>query len=239
MLRRRMIDPTIWADEHFGKLSDKAKILFVACISNADDDGRLSGHTSNLRALCFRFTDISLGKIQELRDELQENLKNFNVYSVNSCEYIQLDRWVEYQSIRSDRYKPSRFPPTTKCQPSDNQMTHKVKESKVKESKGDILSCKQDPKEPIEYLNQKAKKSFSPTNKASLSLVRARFAEGRTIADFKRVIDLKCSKWLRDDKMMDYLRPKTLFSATNFENYLNEKESNYGLPDSLKHLKPL
>ena len=134
-----MIDPRLWADEHFGTLSDKAKILFVSCISNADDDGRLSGHTSNLRALAFRFDDISLNKIQEIRDEIQEKMKNFRVYRVNGCEYIQLLKWTDHQSIRSDRYKDSVLPgidqSTTKCQPSDNQMTHKVKESKVKESK--------------------------------------------------------------------------------------------------------
>ncbi len=133
-----MIDPTLWSDEHFGRLSDKAKILFIACISNADDDGRLSAHTSNLRALAFRFDDLSLKKIQDLRDEIQREMVNFRVYPVNGCEYIQLDKWTEYQNIRSDRYKHSRLPDvnqvTTKCQPSDNQMSPKVKESKVNKS---------------------------------------------------------------------------------------------------------
>ena len=57
MARKRMIDPRIWEDEHFGKLSDKAKVLFVSCISNADDDGRLSANPANLRALAFRFDE--------------------------------------------------------------------------------------------------------------------------------------------------------------------------------------
>ena len=45
--------------------------------------------------------------------------------------------------------------------------------------------------------------------------------EGFTLEDFKTVIDIKTKKWLHDDKMRDFLRPKTLFS-TNFEGYLNE-----------------
>lgn len=45
---------------------------------------------------------------------------------------------------------------------------------------------------------------------------------GYTMDDFKHVIDQKVKQWLFDPKMNMYLRPNTLFSPTNFENYLNE-----------------
>lgn len=77
--------------------------------------------------------------------------------------------------------------------------------------------------EILEYLNQKTGKKFSLKSKHISSLISARFNEGHTIEDFQKVIDLKTSQWLNDPKMDAYLRPKTLFSASNFESYLNER----------------
>lgn len=110
MARRRMIDPSIWEDEHFGKLSDKARILFISCFSNADDDGKLSGNLSNLRAMAFRFAKISEKKIEKLLKEISETLENFHVYQVNGCQYIYLGQWEEYQNQRSDRRVSSKLP---------------------------------------------------------------------------------------------------------------------------------
>ena len=127
--KRRMIDPDIWEDVSFGKLTDKAKLLFIACISNADDEGRLLGHPSHLRALAFRYEDVSLAKVDNLVDEIAGTVKNFKVYHNNPSRYIQLEKWETYQFIRKDRFQPSRIPPcesggnhaVSGWQPSDNQ----------------------------------------------------------------------------------------------------------------------
>lgn len=76
--------------------------------------------------------------------------------------------------------------------------------------------------EIVQYLNQKTGKNFKHTSKVTQRHIRARFAEGFTVNDFKQVIDKKCSDWLRDQKMKEYLRPETLF-GTKFESYLNSK----------------
>ena len=76
--------------------------------------------------------------------------------------------------------------------------------------------------EIVQYLNQKTGKNFKHTSKVTQRHIRARLAEGFTISDFKQVIDKKCSDWLRDQKMKEYLRPETLF-GTKFESYLNSK----------------
>jgi len=76
-------------------------------------------------------------------------------------------------------------------------------------------------KKIIDHLNQKTGKNFSPTNKKTVAFIKARFNEGRTPDDFIHVIDVKCAKWLSDPKMIDFLRPETLF-GNKFENYLNE-----------------
>lgn len=75
----------------------------------------------------------------------------------------------------------------------------------------------------VDYLNKKANKNFKHTNKKTQSLIKARLNENFTEEDFIRVIDIKTSHWLNDEKMEQYLRPETLFS-NKFESYLNAKE---------------
>ena len=125
MPRRRMIYPELWEDEHFGSLSDRARILFIACIGNADDDGRLIASLPNLRAIGFRYSDIKLSEIKVIRDELSLKMVNFKIYGHNGSTYLQLCKWEEYQTIRSDRKTPSKLPSARQfansCQTNDGQ----------------------------------------------------------------------------------------------------------------------
>ncbi|HEM3703666.1 TPA: conserved phage C-terminal domain-containing protein, partial [Streptococcus suis] len=45
---------------------------------------------------------------------------------------------------------------------------------------------------------------------------------GYTLEDFKKVIDTKVVQWKNDSHMAKFLRPKTLFSPSHFDSYLNE-----------------
>lgn len=88
----------------------------------------------------------------------------------------------------------------------------------------------------INYLNHKAGKDFKVTTAKTRSLIKARWNEGFTLEDFKRVIDNKVADWKNDQKWSAYLRPATLFNGDKFEGYLNEvhyqkKEENNGWPE--------
>ena len=73
--------------------------------------------------------------------------------------------------------------------------------------------------EIVDYLNEKAHKNYRSNNKTTIRHVNARLKEGRTLSDFKQVIDNRCATWLGTD-MEQYLRPSTLFGS-KFEDYLN------------------
>ena len=79
--------------------------------------------------------------------------------------------------------------------------------------------------EVINYLNQKTQKEFRANNSTTNRLINGRLAEGYKLEDFKKVIDIKVRQWLARPEMKLYLRPSTLFSPTNFENYLNESNN--------------
>lgn len=73
--------------------------------------------------------------------------------------------------------------------------------------------------EIVDYLNEKAHKNYRPNSKTTMEHINERLNEGRTLSDFKQVIDNRCATWLGTD-MEQYLRPGTLFGS-KFEDYLN------------------
>ena len=75
--------------------------------------------------------------------------------------------------------------------------------------------------EIIDYLNEKAHKNYKPNSKTTIRHINARLKEGRTLSDFKQVIDNRCATWLGTD-IEQYLRPETLFGS-KFEGYLNAR----------------
>lgn len=83
--------------------------------------------------------------------------------------------------------------------------------------------------ECLNYLNEKSKKNFRPV-KANLDFIKARLKE-YSIDDLKHVIDVKVSQWFYDEKMNSFLRPSTLFNATNCAQYVSENIKEKEIPD--------
>lgn len=102
----------------------------------------------------------------------------------------------------------------------DNRPPKKEKKENIKKGEINMPNIYE---EIISYLNQKTGKKYSSKVKTNKDLINGRISEGRTLDDFKYVIDTKCSHWLNDPKMCQYLRPATLFRPSNFDNYLNQQ----------------
>lgn len=112
MARRRMIDPSIWDDEHVGKLSSDAFRVFMACISNADDEGKLEAGASRVCRLTFSYDrEKTDADVEKLLCEIADGLRSFQRYAVNGREYVKLLKWRDYQSI--NRPTPSKLPEPT------------------------------------------------------------------------------------------------------------------------------
>lgn len=92
----------------------------------------------------------------------------------------------------------------------------------------DILSSK--PLDPIPFqaiisdLNETTGKKFDHKSKTTRNHIKARWNEGHRLPDFKTVHKVKFEKWGNDPKMVDYLRPSTLY-GTKFGEYLAEKQT--------------
>lgn len=108
MARKRMIDPSIWADEDFGNLSPMAQILFIGMISNADDEGRLPGNALFLTSTIMPFKGLSKEKSIELRNEVVTHMRSVILYAVDEKEYLQFMKWRSYQTI--NKASESKYP---------------------------------------------------------------------------------------------------------------------------------
>jgi hypothetical protein len=107
--RQRFIHPEIWTDPDVGRLHPTARLFFIGCFSNADDEGRLPGSPAYLRNVIFPYDDISLDKVQTIRDEAVAACKNLVLYTVDGAEYMAFTKWARWQNPRYA--KPSKLPP--------------------------------------------------------------------------------------------------------------------------------
>lgn len=146
-------------------------------------------------------------------------LKRFEKYefltsqSTNKNRLITLLNWELYQSKQENQQTDQQ---ATNKQLTTNKNVKNERSKKDKSDKSDSLPYL----EVISYLNSKAGKNFRNVE-SNKKLIRARFKEGYSLEDFKKVIDVKCNEWLNNDDMKKYLQPSTLFGP-KFDNYLNE-----------------
>jgi hypothetical protein len=96
--QRRMISSALWSDLDFVSLTPVARLLWLALISNADDQGRLQGHPALVRSLCFPAEDMALDAIS---DKLQaiEHLGWIILYERDDKQYIQIAKWWKHQTM--------------------------------------------------------------------------------------------------------------------------------------------
>lgn len=108
MARKRMIDPTIWQSEDFGKLSNLAKIVFIGLFSLADDEGRGRANPVYLRTTLFPYNeDMRSADVEKALFEISSNM-SVVFYSCDGNSYYSLLSWNTFQKI--DRATDSKLP---------------------------------------------------------------------------------------------------------------------------------
>ncbi len=171
--------------------------------------------------------------IQNVRTALKrfEKLGFLTDESTNKNRLITIVNWAIYQGSDDEPNRQTNKQLTGNQQAANRQLTAikniRTKEGKNKEVK-DIVEQESEPipyREIIDYLNQKAGKSFKHSAAGNKKVIKARWNEGYKLDQFKRVVDNKCQDWLNDEKMSQYLQPSTLF-GNKFDQYLNQRKGN-------------
>lgn len=116
---------------------------------------------------------------------------------------------------------------STSGQPVVNQTSPAINKN-VKNVKKTTTVLQEKPARPqvpfsqiVSFLNEKSGKEFKDNTASTKKIILARWKEGFTLEDFKRVISDKVGEWHNDPKMAKYIRPQTLF-GDKFDSYLQE-----------------
>jgi len=106
----RFIYPQIATSLTIAGLSMSAELLFWRILPQADDQGRLSGDSRQLKAIaCPMRDEMTPEKIAELLNELEK--ADLIIHYMNSTQhYVQIKKWWDYQSAMR-RIFPSHYPP--------------------------------------------------------------------------------------------------------------------------------
>jgi uncharacterized phage protein (TIGR02220 family) len=106
---------------------------------------------------------------------------------------------------------------------SESELQHHSEEKKEKKGpsigRGAVTTEMPKVNEVIDYMNLVGGAKFRANTGNTAKMVIARYKEGYTIDDFKKVIDSRFKAW-NGTEMMQHFCPQTLFRPNNFEKYL-------------------
>ncbi len=107
--RIRSIKPEALQHRKVGRLSIWARWLWLAMITQSDDDGRLVADPGQLRLAAFGYDlDVNDVKVGELLGEIAAT-GLVKCYEVRNVPYAYFPSWKDHQRI--DRPTPSKLPP--------------------------------------------------------------------------------------------------------------------------------
>jgi hypothetical protein len=90
----------MWQDEDFGTLPIEAQTLFVGLITQADDQGRLEGSATRMRALIWPYrTELDTARVESWLDELH-SAGLIERYEVDDKQYLALPNWHRHQKVQ-------------------------------------------------------------------------------------------------------------------------------------------
>jgi uncharacterized phage protein (TIGR02220 family) len=175
--------------------------------------------TCNPRGSLIRSSDTphtfeSIGRICRICAKLVEQTILFCIEKLNWIEIIDLTNGCDNPAASCDN-------PAASCMSSAT--AHVVLCNVLSLKKEGMQGGKKNENPLVEdvlkYLNEKLGTHFRSDTAGFIS---GRLKDGYTIDDFKKVINKKYLQWADDEKMIKFLRPKTLFSPEHFGEYLNE-----------------
>ena len=228
MKSKRMFSLDVVDTDSFLDMPVTSQALYFHLGMRADDDGFVSSPKKIVKTSGCNIDDLNVLISKGFLIPFSSGVVIITDWRINN--YLRPDRYKETRYIaekkklteRNGKYEliTDGIPDGT---PNSFQRDTQIRLDKNKKEKN-IYIVEQSPteypfKEIIEYLNQRTGKKFKDSSKATQRHIKAKFDEGFSLEDFKRVIDWKSSEWIGTE-MEKYLRPETLF-GTKFEGYLN------------------
>jgi uncharacterized phage protein (TIGR02220 family) len=241
-------------------LSDAAKLLFAEITSLSDKEGycwannayfaELYGKTT--RTISKIISDLEKLGFLELKFETNKNGTVRKMYPFGGGGRKLLGGWKKTSRGVEENFHHininnniSNNIDNTLCenshiassQPSELsslslKTKEKEKEKKVAPKKEKEIAAF---RQAIEHLNKQSGKAYRMTDndlagKTDKFKLFAKVLQAYTLEEILQVIDDRCAAWKEDKRMVQYLRPATIFALRNFEKYLEDIKA--GTPEN-------
>lgn len=113
--RGRILSPEISTSERVNMLSTEAALLYTWLLAHADDQGRMSGNVTTIKAVVVPLrNDLTIEDVKRCLGEL-EDIELIKIYSASELgawsphdEILQIVNWWDYQRLSNPR--PSKYP---------------------------------------------------------------------------------------------------------------------------------
>jgi uncharacterized phage protein (TIGR02220 family) len=237
-MRIRTVKPEFWQHELMSALPPFTRLLALALLNYADDAGYFNCNPALIRGNLFPFQEDSkniLVSIQELSrigylevlalEDGREVGKIINFRKHQRIDKPQKSKLEEL--VKNSKNIPRTFQESSNSVPGGNgtgKGSGNGKESIVE------LELKSEPDQIpendiakarilIAFLNETAGRQYHECA-SHLKPIMCRLKEVNGDVDgIKAMITRQVKRWGTDEKMMEYLRPQTLFNATKFHEY--------------------
>lgn len=122
-MRIRTIKPEFWESETIASLTVHARLLFVACLNAADDEGRLRWNAAYLKSVAFIYDEeFTESFIESLMEQITEASLIRSYQGGNRvATYAVIDSFSEHQRI--NRPSPSKLPEPPDFRPQTPEVT--------------------------------------------------------------------------------------------------------------------
>lgn len=225
MRNKRMFSLDVIDTDTFLDMPVTSQALYFHLGMRADDDGFVSSPKKIMKTSGCNIDDLQVLISKHFIIPFESGVVVITDWKTNN--YLRPDRYNETRcvsekkmlTVNNGKYElvadgtPSGIPKVDQC------VTQKRIETEENKYIVEQSPTSYSIQEVIEYLNQRTGKRFKVKSKANQKYIKARFSDGFTLEDFKKVIDLKCEEW-SGTQMEVYLRPETLF-GNKFDSYLN------------------
>ena len=240
MARIRTIKPEFWKNEDMSKVSEPGRLLAIALLNYADDEGYFNANEKLILAECFPLTEPSVnvhGMLTELSSigyirlgeasdgkrygHIIKFLSHQKVSHAKASDIKELDiLWEDSVKLHGSLTEAS---PLNRIEGNRIEKNIYIPESPTKLQDTAKKKIKIPIEEIIDDLNKRNGNNYSYMGNYAMRYISKQKKKGATLEQFIEVNRKMTKKWLHT-VYESGLKPKKLYDPKDFENFLNEPE---------------
>ena len=226
---KRFTETDKWEKPWFQDMEPKMKLLWIYLMDKCNAGGI---YEINLRLASFQLGEtitqddlMAFGERVELLSETKLWIKKFSYFQIGTLSEASPPHKKAIIALEKEGLLDRPEVSLSKGNARVNQPSAKGKpRAQEEEEEEDKEKEKETARKVIDYLNAKTGSSFSYCE-SNLTVIIARMKpKGVTYAGVCEMIDNQVKQWGDDPKMSAYLKPVTLFRASNFDGYYGTRK---------------